>query len=499
MDINKLSLAEKIGQMLCFAFHGLEYNHQLKVLIEDNHIGNIIHFARNIESAKQVKVLNATMQKHAKYPLFISLDHEGGMVRRVLTDIHYLPGAMALAATNKDIYDEVALTNLELRQLGFNINHAPVADVNNNPSNPVINSRSYSDNPDVVSKYVTSAVLGMQRVGMLPTVKHFPGHGDTNVDSHIGLPVVRKSITALNNLELKPFKAAIACGADGIMISHILFPSLDEKYPASLSYNIITKLLKQELGFKGLIMTDSLTMGAIWQQYSISEIIVQAINAGNDIIVFCGQADLKQQINIINTFTELVNCGKISLERINESVSKIINLKAKYQSISFSDIILINDDLCAASITKAFDDNHLLPLRPHEKILSLFPKISLASLVDNHKQMPITLGQFLGCDEIVYDEQYLIKNIVQNQDKYDKIVLGTYNIKADDYQVKLAAVLDKNKTIFISLRSPYDLQYIGGIKSYICTYDVTKESLSALANLLYTDNFRGKLPIKIRR
>lgn len=500
-NIDQLTIEEKIGQMLCLAFHGQEYNHQLKTLIEDYHIGNIIHFARNITSVSQVKKLNKDMQEHAKVPLFISLDHEGGMVRRVMDDIHYLPGAMALSSTNGDITEVTYKTNVDLKKLGFNMNHAPVADINNNPNNPVINSRSYSDDPKVVSKRVIEAFNGIQKAGILPTLKHFPGHGDTNVDSHLGLPIVSKSIVELNSMEIGPFKQAIDNGIDGIMISHILYSSIDEKLPASLSYNVITRLLKEELGFKGLIITDSLTMSAIWGKYSLGDIIRNGINAGNDVIMFCGKADLEEQKSIVNTFKKLVDDGEIPIERINSSVEKILRLKKKYTNEAKSTDVEYdsNIDIVSKSITKVYDDNEILPLIPTDKVLILFPEIKLSSLVDNINQTQITLGKFLNYDEIIYNENTNFKKIVQIQQEYDKIVLGTYNVKTDDFQSNLYDLLDENKTLVVSLRSPYDLQFFNNIKSYVCTFDVTKESLQALSQRLMDNKFLGKLPIQLRR
>ena len=501
MDINKLTLDEKIGQMLAFAFHGTEYNEQLRILIEEFKIGNIIHFARNIINVEQVKKLNSDIQNHATIPMFISLDHEGGMVRRVMDNITYLPGAMALCATKENIEEITYLANLDLKKCGFNVNHAPVADVNNNPKNPVINSRSYSDDPVIVGRLIKESIRGMDRANMLPTLKHFPGHGDTNVDSHLGLPVVEKTIKGLNTMELAPFKDAIAAGVDGIMVAHILYTQLDDTYPSSLSYNIITKLLKEELGYKGIITTDSLTMAAIWNKYSIPEIVLHSINAGNDIILFCGKADIEEQREIVQAFKDLVNQGKISMERINESVNKILSAKAKYTKINNEPIVKnhLAEELVYKSMTKVIDENKLLPLKEEDRVLILFPKLRIASLVDNANQDFVTLGNVLSGDEIIYEDNVDIrKNVVQIQQKYDKIIMATYNVVEDDFQVKLANLLDKSKTLFVSLRSPFDFDFIKGIKTYICTYDSTPESLKALSMAL-KGKFNGVLPIKLWR
>ncbi len=505
-SLKELTLEEKIGQMLCFAFHGTEYNEQLKTLIEKHHVGSIICFAHNISTIEQISTLNYKMQAQSKIPLFIGLDQEGGMVRRVINDIVYLPGAMALSAGKPEDISELNYETMkDLKSIGFNINFAPVGDVNNNPLNPVINSRSYSDNASIVSEYATNAALGMQQALILPTMKHFPGHGDTAVDSHLGLPIVDKTIEDIEKCELIPFMKAINQGVEGIMISHILYSQLDRNYPASLSYNIVTGLLKQKLGFKGLVITDSLTMSAIWGKYTIKEIVKNSINAGDDIIMFCGKADLEEQKLIIETFKELVINKEIPLSIIDEAVGKILQLKGKYcqkvlpnyTNLGSSKGQEISKKATFYSISKVFSNN-LLPLRASDKVLIIFPKIRLASLVDNANNNYETLGKYLPYDEMIYDQELKnIENIVQNQKKYDKIIIATYNVNESDYQTKIYEELDKNKVIVIALRSPYDIKHLPNCHNYFCTYDCTKESLMALAQSLIANEYHGKLPIKL--
>lgn len=511
MDINTLTLQEKIGQMLCLAFHGTEYNEQLKTLIEKYNVGTIIHFARNIENLKQVYELNYNIHKNSKYPTFIGLDHEGGMVRRVMEDITYLPGAMALYNANDDelykIYNQVGK---ELRNLGFNMNYMPTVDVNNNPYNPVINSRSYSDDPTIVSKKAIIAAQAMQNALMLPTPKHFPGHGNTNVDSHLGLPIVDSTKEELYEIELKPFQEMIKNNVDGIMVSHILYKNIDETYPSSISKKVITDLLKKEMGFNGLIITDSLTMNAIYTRYSVREIIKRAVNAGNDIIMFCGEASAYNQETIVSEFIDLVHKGEIPIERINESVEKIIKLKNKYQykvgksqldnefiKTSFNNEKELSFELTKRSITLHKDENNLLPIKEDDKVLILFPKIKLASLVDNINDKQVTFGRYLGYDEIIYEDGKTFSNIVQNSKKYDKIILATYNTNKDSYQTQLYNLLDKEKLICVSLRSPFDIVHLNDCKTHICTFDCSKESIKAFCEVLKTNKFSTKLPINL--
>ena len=500
MNINQLTIEEKIGQMLCFAFRGTTYNSQLSTLIETYHIGNIIHFAHNITSLEQVKKLNDDIQQHAKDPVFISLDQEGGMVRRITEGITYLPGAMSLSAAQADVYPITKQCAEDLKQLGFSINYAPVADINSNPLNPVINSRSYGDTPHLVAKQVTSAVRALQDATILPTVKHFPGHGDTNVDSHLGLPIVKKTKAELLLEELVPYVEAISQGLDGVMISHILYEALDPKLPSSLSHEVITKLLKEELGFKGLITTDSLTMAAIWGRYSIEDIVKQGILAGNDVLVFCGKADLEEQKAIIEAFYKLVIHGEIPMSRLDESVQKIIALKNKYchtpRKKSLNEGSLLAMSLVEQSITKVYDRG-LLPLTPEDKVLMLFPKIQLASLVDNEDQSYESFRKVLPYNEVIVEEGADIENIVQIQANYDKILIASYNVRSGDAMHQLYQKLDPTKVVLVALRSPYDAMVLKNSGAYVCTYDCTKESIKAVARKLQTNDFMGVLPIHL--
>ncbi len=318
MKIDNLTLEEKVGQMLMFAFNGTTYNNQIDTFIKEFKLGGVIYFKKNIENIHQVAMINKKIAEETSIPMFKALDQEGGPVLRITEEITPLPGAMALAAANADIYEICKRVGLDLKKIGFNMNFAPVGDINNNPYNPVINSRAYSDKVEVVQDCVVQAFKGFQKAKLLSTIKHFPGHGDTSVDSHVGLPIVDKTLEEIENLELRPFKKAFLEGIDGVMVSHMLYKQIDDKYPSTLSKKIITNLLKEKLGFKGLIVTDSLTMGAIWKNYTVEEIIKLGINAGNDILCFCGKALIEDQREIVNSFIKLVKNNEISIDRVNE-------------------------------------------------------------------------------------------------------------------------------------------------------------------------------------
>ena len=510
ITINSLTLEEKVGQMLMFAFRGIEYNEQLETQIKDLKVGGVIHFGHNIKDIEQVKTLNENIQKNADIPLFIGIDEEGGTVQRIVEGMPPFPGAMAVSASKISPYDLCKIVGVNLKKIGFNMNFAPVGDVNNNPNNPVINSRSYSDDPKVCSKYVIDSFKGFQDGGVLPTCKHFPGHGDTSVDSHVSLPTVNKNIDMLNNIELVPFKDSIDAGIDGIMASHILYPVLDDKYPATLSRKIITNLLKEKMGFDGLIVTDSLTMGAIHQNYSPKEIVNLAANAGIDLMIFCGKADINDQKEIYNSLLEEVKNGNIPISRVNESVTKILKFKRKYIPNNISDnneTYNIGKEISKNSITKVFGD---LKVNREDKVLAIFPKIQVLTLVDNQNQNYISLGsvlkkEFSNIDEIIVDGKSekidtIIEEISNKVKNYDKIILSTINVSKDDYFVKIVKSLSNeclNKTIVTSLRSPYDIKYLKGVNSYYCLYEPTLLAFESFTKCLLENKFTGVLPVKL--
>lgn len=503
MKIEDLTLEEKIGQMLMFAFHGTSYNEQLDYQLKKLNVGGIIHFARNIDSnLENVKKLNEEIQKNSKYPVFIGTDQEGGMVTRI-NNITPFPGAMTLSSTNTNISEICYYEGCDLKRLGFNMNFAPVSDVNNNPLNPVISSRSYSDDSMVVSKYVNEAVEGYEKANILSTLKHFPGHGDVSVDSHLSMPHVDKSKEELEKIELYPFKEAVKNGVNGIMAAHILYKAFDTKYPATLSKKIIKDYLRGELGFNGLVITDSLTMGAIQANFKVDEIITSCVNAGVDIMMFCGKAELNDQIEIYNTFLSLVKEGKIKEETVNEGVKRIISLKEKYCKDDFKELdnkktyeyALSLFEMSPTLVKSEID----VKINDGENVLVIFPKVKLATLVDNETSEYRTLKTYLeNVEEIIIEEN--LENldlIVQKAKKCDKIIMATLNVKANDYQTKVFSLLDKDKTIVVSLRSPYDVMFLDKVKNYICLYEVTRWSLESLAKCLKSGKFLGKLPIKL--
>jgi beta-N-acetylhexosaminidase len=215
-----------------------------------------------------------------------------------------------------------------IRSFGFNMDFAPVLDINSNPNNPIIGDRAFGSTPEIVSRLGVQTMLGIRDGGVIPVVKHFPGHGDTSVDSHTALPVVNYNLNRLESFEFVPFKAAINAGADAVMVAHILLSQVDPANPSSMSRTVITDILRNRLGFKGVVITDDMTMGAITKNYDLADAAVKSVNAGSDIILLSG--GYNNEVRVLNALKNAAANGTIPISRINESVYRILKLKQKY-------------------------------------------------------------------------------------------------------------------------------------------------------------------------
>ncbi|MBW4081156.1 beta-N-acetylhexosaminidase [Paenibacillus sp. S150] len=355
-----MSLNDKIGQMLMCGFEGTAVTDEVHRLVADRGIGGVIYFARNVESPEQLALLTADLQKAAaeggKAPLWVSIDQEGGMVARITEGIALMPGGMAIFAAGslEDAYEAALISGRELAALGINLNYAPVLDINNNPQNPVIGVRSFGESPEGAADYGAAVIRGFQEAGVAATAKHFPGHGDTNVDSHLDLPTIRHSRERMDEVELVPFRRAIAEGVDAMMSAHIYFPALERgKLPVTLSKTVLTGLLREELGYQGIIMTDCMEMNAIAEHYGTVEASVLAVEAGADIVLVSHRAD--RQLAAVEAIRSAVEAGRISEARIDESVRRLLALKVKRGVIAAGPEAASRDDNAGGFIRTAIN------------------------------------------------------------------------------------------------------------------------------------------------
>lgn len=334
----RLTLEQKIGQMVMMGVPGTEAGAQAAELIGKYHVGGVMLFAENVASAGQVRELTAALQELARasgagWPLFIAVDQEGGRVARLREGFTPLPSAMALgAAGSGELAEQVGrIAGTELAALGINMNAAPVLDVNNNPHNPVIGTRSFGERAETVAALGTAWMRGLQKAGVLAVGKHFPGHGDTAVDSHVALPTVAHARERLEAVELVPFRAAIAAGIDAIMSAHITFPAVEPApgVPSTLSERVLTGLLRRELGFDGIIMTDALEMKGITSRFSIPEAAVKAVLAGADVVLVAQSQYNEDGKRAVERLVQAVRDGIVPEKRIDESVRRIQSVKRR--------------------------------------------------------------------------------------------------------------------------------------------------------------------------
>ncbi|MFW6410132.1 MAG: beta-N-acetylhexosaminidase, partial [Halanaerobiales bacterium] len=332
--IRQMSLEEKIGQLFMVGFPGSDVDENIKNMIEEYHVGGIIYFRRNIDSLNQVTDLCRELQKSSftssELPLLIATDQEGGIVSRLKGGTHF-PGNMSLGATrSQDLaFKAGKATGRELKYTGINMNLAPVLDVNNNPDNPVIGVRSFGEDPELVADLGTAYMEGLQSEGVIATGKHFPGHGDTAVDSHLNLPVIEHDRERLNKVELYPFQEAINQNIDSIMTAHVHFPAIESEpeIPATLSEKVLNGLLREEMNFQGVIITDCMEMSAIADSSGTVEGAVKTLQAGSDLVLI--SHTYEKQVQAIQGVIKAVKESRISEKSIDNSLKRILELKEK--------------------------------------------------------------------------------------------------------------------------------------------------------------------------
>ncbi len=514
-----MSLEEKVGQLFQIGFTGKEVTSLVKEMIEDYHVGGIIYFRRNIESPEQTARLSGGLQEIAEntepgLPLIISTDQEGGTVTRLRSATHF-PGNMTIGAAADEDLSFTAGKSLagELNYMGINMNLAPVLDVNNNPSNPVIGVRSYGENPELVAGMGTAFIRGMQGEGVICCGKHFPGHGDTATDSHLDLPVVNHSRERLERVEFYPFKEAIKQGIDTIMTAHVYFPAIEpeKNIPATLSYNVLSRLLREELGFEGLIMTDCMEMDAIQKTFGTVEGAVRAVESGADMILISYSPE--KQKAAIRAVIKAVREGRISRERIDRSVMRILNLKVRRIEIKknyLSEPATFSTQegeeaayaIARNGVTLVKDDDNLIPIRKSARVMVVDFELARASLVENENRNSNPLVSYLQAEglQIEYSSFSGEGDSIPELKNFDPVIVCTFDAVHNNDQVKLVKELNLKgiPLIVLALRNPYDLKVLPGISTFMTTYDYSPVNIK-IASRIISGRYkpRGKLPVSL--
>lgn len=531
VPVNDLTLEEQIGQLLMVGFPGTTPTPELIELIQRYHVGNIILFSRNVQSASQLRELTSSLQELAREagqrsPLLIAIDQENGMVQRLGSDATIFPGNMALGAAGSEesAYDVALACGLELHELGVNLNLAPVVDVNNNPSNPVIGVRSFGEDPQQVSRLAEMQIRGYQRGGVATCIKHFPGHGDTATDSHLAIPVVPYGMERLQQLELVPFKSGIAAGTDCVMTAHIYFPALmgDATLPATLSSEVIQGLLRGQLGFQGVVMTDCLEMNAVSESVGVARGAVLAKQAGNDLILISHRYD--RQFAGIESLKAAIQAREIAPESIQQSVERVLALKERLQGRGEKQAAAgqtfywvgceahqkLRDQIYERSTTLVRDQKELLPLclEPEQRLLVVYTHRDIWTQVEDKGYPEEFLVESLRqrhsrTDAFVLHEQTTPAEYEQLSSAAraaDAILMVTVNALHDPTQVKVMQDLLATARPVIGLApySPYDLLAFPGLGTYIVTYEYTRPAIAAAVRALFGEiQPQGTLPVSL--
>lgn len=502
-----MTLEQKIGQLMVIGWQN-DKKEDIVELIKQYHFGNVILFTRNIKSKKQLKELTDAIQEAAitynGVPAFIAIDQEGGNVRRIYQGVTNVPGHMAIGAASfnrPSAASEIGkILGEELKSLGVNFLLAPLADINTNPQNPIIAIRSFSDDPQLVANLTRQMSKAIQKENVVSTYKHFIGHGDVQIDSHLDLPYVNKSIEELKKIELVPYMTGYF--PDAIMTAHILYKNLDDKFPASISYKIINDLLRGQLVYDGLVISDCLEMEALSRAFSLEGASIFAILASTDLLIV--SHTLGKQLIVRNALIDAVKKGKIGLELINKSLNRIIKMKTKYcnapkQNINLEHNQQIANEVSLSSITVA----HGIPFEIDNETVVVGVTNYLHSPAEDAQVEVIDIAKMIG--EYFNIPYYSIDNKkfnvseVQSFTKRKKVILALSDSHLTLVQKVLYANLIQSKTriLLISLRTPYDV--LGQMKPecHICIYEYTKLSLQSLMKVLNGEASKGQLPVKL--
>ncbi|MFE9568480.1 glycoside hydrolase family 3 N-terminal domain-containing protein [Streptomyces sp. NPDC006692] len=543
--VARMSVEEKIGQLFVMRVYGhsatapdqadIDANlreigvRDAAELIAKYHVGGIIYFtwAHNTRDPHQIADLSngiqaAGLAQRTPLPLLIATDQEHGIVCRVGKPATLFPGAMALGAggSERDARTLGRISGAELAAIGIRQDYSPDADVNINPANPVIGVRSFGADPAAVARMVAAEVRGYQESSVAATAKHFPGHGDTSVDSHTGIPVITHTREQWERLDAPPFKAAIAAGIDAIMTAHIQFPALDPSNdPATLSHPILTGILREQLGFDGVVITDSLGMKGVRDKYGDDRVPVLALKAGVDQLLDPPNLDVAW-----HGVRAAVDSGELTEDRLDESILRILRLKDRRglfarpyvtargvdRTVGTREHLAAADAIAERTTTLVADPHRLLPLsrRSHRDLLIVGADPASPSGTTG----PPTGVLAQAFSELGFRTTVLPTGTLPSQAQidaavaaaagHDAVIVGTYDAGPGGAQSRLVAALGASgvPVIHLAIRNPYDIAYLSGYAASLATYSWTDVELRAAVRVLAgRAQPRGRLPVAVPR
>jgi beta-N-acetylhexosaminidase len=554
--LRRMTLEEKVGQLFVANVFGRSADttdpddvaanqamygpdiRNARDLLERYKLGGIVYFrwTHNLDEPAQIARLSNGIQRAAlagrpEIPLLISTDQEHGVVSRVWAPATEFPGNMALGATRRpgDAFDAGRVTGTELKALGINQNYAPVADVNINPLNPVIGVRSFGENPGLVSDMTGAAVAGTQRAGISATLKHFPGHGDTVTDSHTGVPWIFHTRDQWEQTDAPPFRAGIAAGVDVVMTAHVVMPELQEDCdpdtqegcdPATLAPEILTGLLREELGFRGVVVTDALNMAGVREKYGDERIPVLALKAGADMPMMVDTPTDTVSLEVAyRAVLDAVHSGQLSEQRIDESVRRVLELKLR-RGLPRHPLVdarkaarrlgtrahrVQAERVADHAVTLIRNDDGLLPLAPGGRVLVTgYRSVSESSDARPAEHLAGALGRHGVASDLFETgsapSDAAVAAAVERARASDLVVAATSNASGSPSQRRLVnALLGTGKPVaVVATRNPYDIASLPQVRTYLASYSWTRPAMNAVARVLVGEvGPVGTLPVRV--
>jgi beta-N-acetylhexosaminidase len=526
-----MSLQDRVAQMVMVGFHGqsLATSPELETMIGAYHVGGVVLVEANAHDPQQLGNLAAELQSLATstgagIPLFIAINHEGGIVVRITEGVTGFPGNMAVAATGRPDYAYVsaALAAQELRAMGVNMNLAPVLDVNDNPLNPIIGTRSFGESPALAAEYGRLAVRGSQDNGVIAVAKHFPGHGSVDVDSHGTLPVLQVSVDQLDQREMVPFRAAIEDGVAGIMTAHIAVPAVDESgRSATISPEILTGLLRQQMGYDGLIVTDSLGMGAVSAGRGQAQAAVEAVRAGADIVL--STTPMEAHIAIVQALVVAVQQGDIPVERIDQSVLRILRVKRAYglfepstpldlTGVGSAEHQAIAGEIARRAVTILRNDGMPLPPPPARLLLISPSQLPPAASASGTLFAELLRERGYEVNELVFNldsggsRDHVYASAVAQAATYDAVIFGEWELIKryvnwdDRWQEDLVGALHQagSAPIVVAWHNPAAILRCPQVSAFLTAYGNTRAQVAAVVAALSGEQVpEGRLPVTL--